>query len=63
MLEFSIPVFFNFYSFDYAGLFDNGRGFYLDIGLGRYVSPVARVRAVMVGKNRKGPVSRVVNAS
>lgn len=40
-------------------LSESGRGLYLDIGRGRYASPVARVRAVMEGKNRKGPVSRV----
>lgn len=40
-------------------LSESGRGLYLDIGIGSYVSPVARVRAVMEGKNRKGPVSRV----
>ncbi len=40
-------------------LSDSGRGLYLDIGGVSYATPVARVRAVMEGKNRKGPVSRV----
>ncbi|HWQ63663.1 MAG TPA: hypothetical protein VN429_04535 [Methanospirillum sp.] len=44
-------------------LSESGRGLYLDIGTFSYVSPVARIRAVMEGRNRKGPVSRVVNAS
>ena len=37
---------------------DSGRGLYLDIGECRYVTPVARVRAVIEGKHRKGPISR-----
>ena len=40
-------------------LSESGKGFYLDIGDVSYVTPVSRVRAVMSGKNRKGPVSRV----
>ena len=35
----------------------SGRGLYLDAGGVSYVTPVARVRAVMEGRNRKGPVS------
>lgn len=42
-----------------ARLSESGRGFYLDIGGTSYVTPVSRVRAVMEGKQRKGPVSRV----
>lgn len=37
----------------------SGRGLYLDIGDLSYVTPVARVRAVIDGKNRKGPVSKI----
>ncbi|PWR74339.1 hypothetical protein [Methanospirillum lacunae] len=37
----------------------SGRGVYLDIKGVRYAIPVTRVRAVMEGKNRKGPVSLV----
>jgi hypothetical protein len=40
-------------------LSESGRGLYLDIGEDRYVTPVARVRAVLSGEHRKGPVSRV----
>jgi hypothetical protein len=43
-------------------LSDSGRGLYFDIGGLSYASPVARVRAVMEGKNRKGPISVVVTA-
>ncbi|MDD1728308.1 MAG: hypothetical protein LUQ50_04460 [Methanospirillum sp.] len=42
-----------------ARLSESGRGFYLDIGGVSYVIPVSRVRAVMGGEHRKGPVSRV----
>ncbi len=42
-----------------ARLSESGRGFYLDIGGVSYVIPVTRVRAVMGGEHRKGPVSRV----
>lgn len=41
-----------------ARLSESGRGLYLDIGNESYVTPVSRVRAVMEGKQRKGPVSR-----
>ena len=41
-------------------LSDSGKGLYMDIGGNSYASPVARVRAVMAGDQRKGPVSRVV---
>jgi len=40
-------------------LSDSGRGLYFDIREERYATPVSRVRAVMNGQNRKGPVSRV----
>ncbi len=40
-------------------LSDSGRGLYLDIGGLWYATPVARVRAVMEGKNRKGPISKI----
>lgn len=40
-------------------LSESGRGLYLDIGDESYVTPVVRVRAVMEGRQRKGPVSRV----
>lgn len=42
-----------------ARLSESGKGFYLDIGGVSYVIPVSRVRAVMSGEHRKGPVSRV----
>jgi len=42
-----------------ARLSESGKGFYLDIGVETYVIPAARVRAVMSGEHRKGPVSRV----
>lgn len=38
-------------------LSESGKGFYLEIDGTRYVTPVARVRAVIEGKNRKGPIS------
>ncbi|WP_319580201.1 hypothetical protein [uncultured Methanospirillum sp.] len=38
---------------------ESGKGLYLDIGGVSYASPVSRVRAVMRGDQRKGPVSRV----
>ena len=41
-------------------LSESGKGFYMDIGGVSYASPVERVRAVMRGDQRKGPVSRVV---
>ncbi len=41
-------------------LSESGKGLYLDIGGISYAIPVARVRAVMAGVQRKGPVSRVV---
>lgn len=37
----------------------SGKGFYLTIGGVSYVTPISRVRAVMDGVHRKGPVSRV----
>ena len=37
----------------------SGKGFYLDIGGVSYVTPVSRVRAVMAGMHRKGPVSKM----
>ncbi len=40
-------------------LSDSGKGLYMDIDGISYASPVARVRAVMRGEQRKGPVSRV----
>jgi len=40
-------------------LSESGKGLYLDIGGVSYASPVTRVRAVMRGDQRKGPVSRV----
>lgn len=40
-------------------LSDSGRGLYLERNGACYVTPVARVRAVMDGRNRKGPVSFV----
>ena len=40
-------------------LSESGKGMYLDIDGVRYVTPVSRVRAVMGGIHRKGPVSRV----
>ena len=43
-----------------ARLSDSSRGFYLDIGDASYVIPVSRVRAVMSGEHRKGPVSKVL---
>ncbi len=46
-----------------ARLSESGRGFYLDIGGETYVIPAARVRAVMSGEHRKGPVSRVHRSS
>jgi len=42
-----------------ARLSTSGKGFYLDIGVHSYVIPISRVRAVMAGDHRKGPVSRV----
>ncbi|HWQ66170.1 MAG TPA: hypothetical protein VN372_04785 [Methanospirillum sp.] len=42
-----------------ARLSDSTRGLYMDIGETRYVTPVSRVRAVLSGKNRKAPVSRM----
>lgn len=39
---------------------ESGKGLYYDIGDVSYATPVARVRAVMAGDQRKGPVSRVV---
>jgi hypothetical protein len=42
-----------------ARLSESGRGFYLNIGGAEYVIPVSRVRAVLSGEHRKGPVSRV----
>nr|WP_319579657.1 hypothetical protein [uncultured Methanospirillum sp.] len=42
-----------------ARLSDSGKGFYLSIKDTLYVSPVSRVRAVLSGEHRKGPVSRV----
>ena len=47
------------FSWGVVRLSDSGRGLYLDIGGVSYATPVARVRAVMEGRNRKGPVSRV----
>jgi len=41
-------------------LSESGKGLYLDIGGISYATPVSRVRAVMAGDQRKGPVSRVV---
>ena len=38
----------------------SGRGLYFDINGISYVTPVSRVRAVLDGRNRKGPVSRVL---
>ncbi len=40
-----------------ARLSRSGKGFYLDINGVSYVTPVSRVRAVIDGKNRKGPLS------
>ena len=40
-------------------LSDSGRGLYLDIRGLSYATPVTRVRAVMEGRNRKGPVSKI----
>ncbi|HWQ64236.1 MAG TPA: hypothetical protein VN429_07450 [Methanospirillum sp.] len=40
-------------------LSESGKGLYMDIGGISYAIPVARVRAVMKGEQRKGPVSRV----
>jgi hypothetical protein len=40
-----------------ARLSESGRGFYLDIGDAQYAIPVSRVRAVLSGQHRKGPVS------
>ncbi|HWQ64816.1 MAG TPA: hypothetical protein VN429_10405 [Methanospirillum sp.] len=37
----------------------SGRGLYLEINEMSYAVPVSRVRAVMEGRNRKGPVSLV----
>jgi len=47
------------FSWGIIRLSDSGRGLYLEIGGMSYATPVARVRAVMEGRNRKGPVSRV----
>lgn len=46
-------------AFGVARLSESGRGFYLDIENDTYVIPVSRVRAVMSGEHRKGPISRV----
>lgn len=43
-----------------ARLSDSGRGIYLDIGDESYAIPASRVKAVLCGEQRKGPVSRVV---
>ena len=42
-----------------ARLSESGRGFYITIGDIEYAIPVSRVRAVLSGEHRKGPVSRV----
>ncbi|MDD1728213.1 MAG: hypothetical protein LUQ50_03975 [Methanospirillum sp.] len=47
------------FSWGRVQLSDSGRGLYLDIGGVSYATPVARVRAVMEGKNRKGPISKI----
>jgi len=39
---------------------ESGKGLYYDINGISYATPVTRVRAVMAGEQRKGPVSRVV---
>ncbi len=39
---------------------ESGRGFYLETSGERYVTPVSRVRAVMEGRNRKGPISKMI---
>lgn len=39
---------------------ESGKGLYLEVGADRYVTPVSRVRAVMEGRHRKGPMSRRV---
>jgi len=47
------------FSWGIIRLSDSSRGLYLDIGGMSYATPVVRMRAVMEGRNRKGPVSRV----
>jgi hypothetical protein len=43
-----------------AYLSPSGKGFYLNINDISYVIPVSRVKAVIAGKHRKGPVSRMI---
>lgn len=45
-----------------ARLSESGKGLHLDIGGEIYVIPVSRVRTVIDGVHRKGPVSRVVRS-
>ncbi|WP_319579011.1 hypothetical protein [uncultured Methanospirillum sp.] len=42
-----------------ARLSESGRGLYMTIGDAEYAIPASRVRAVLSGEHRKGPVSRV----
>jgi len=51
------------FSWGRVRLSESGRGLYLDIRDVSYAAPVARVRAVMEGRNRKGPVSVVISTS
>ncbi len=43
----------------FARLSESGRGLYMTIGDAEYAIPASRVRAVLSGEHRKGPVSRV----